>query len=283
MVVLHAPDACEQHLGAVARQIAVVVMEHEHLVARRGDHAPTEHADAVHAVDLPALMEHRVPVGPTIAVRVLEDEDAVPARPAVAVPAVVLHLADPDAPQMIDVETGDVADLRLAGEERGLQAVAGVEVGDGAVRLAPRLLPGHQAGTGHGGKRDNRPDEALRADHAGILAVRATRRPLAPASRARHDPVTLSTGAPQRRDSGKNRRIQRAPAAAGPASAAGSASPRIGGGTSPAAKTAPLPRFPFWHDECMWRDQAESEPVGAIGHDRHDPALPGHDETRREP
>ncbi len=110
VVVLRLPGLREEHLAAVGHEIAVVVVEDEHLRSAGHDHLPprplADHADAKRAIDVAALMENGLLVGHTVAVGVFEDEDPISGRAGVFAAAVVCHLADPDPPRRIDVDVG---------------------------------------------------------------------------------------------------------------------------------------------------------------------------------
>ncbi len=117
VVVLCAADLGEHELFAVGFVVAVVVDEPEDVVAAGDEGFVAEHADAVGAVHVRALMEDGGFVGLGVAIGVFEDEDAVALGAFAVVLAVVDDFADPHAATRVDVDAGGAAHHGLAGKE----------------------------------------------------------------------------------------------------------------------------------------------------------------------
>ena len=150
MIVLRAADAGKERFLLVRFQVAVFVGEDLHLVIGRYDDTVAEDADAVHGVDVPTLVEDRLFVRLAVAVGIFEHQNAVPFGPAAVELAVVLYLGRPDTAQVVDVDVGDIGNLRLTGKKRGLQARGDVEPGDRIGRFARNVAPRGDCGSSRG-------------------------------------------------------------------------------------------------------------------------------------
>ena len=126
MIVLGLTRLREQRLLAVGFEVAVVIMKDDDIRRARHDHLPPRalpnHADAERRVDVAALVEDVLPVGPAVAIGVFEDQNPVARRPRLLLAAVVHHLTHPDATLGIDVDVGGARQHRLGGEQRGREA-----------------------------------------------------------------------------------------------------------------------------------------------------------------
>jgi hypothetical protein len=135
VVVLRAADLGEHELFAVGFVVAVVVDEPENVVAAGDEGFVAEHADAVGAVHIAALVEDGGFVGLRVAIGVFEDEDAVALGAFAVVLAVVHDLAHPHAAAVVDVDAGGRKHHRLAGEELHGEFGMHVELLGGVRRL----------------------------------------------------------------------------------------------------------------------------------------------------
>ncbi len=78
VIVLRPLDAGEEDFTAVGFQVAVVIVEREHTVARRYDHAVAEHTDAVGRVNLFTLIEDGFAIRDGVSVSVFEHQNSIP-------------------------------------------------------------------------------------------------------------------------------------------------------------------------------------------------------------
>ena len=127
MIMLRPSNVGKHQLLTVGLVIAVVVDEPEHIVTAGDEGLVAEHADAVGAVHIMALMKHRGLVRRGVAVGVFEDEDAVAFGTFAQVLAVVDDFADPDAATMINVDAGRTRHHGFAGKELHLELRMHVE------------------------------------------------------------------------------------------------------------------------------------------------------------
>ena len=142
VVMLRLTDLGEEQLLLVGLQVAVRVGEDED-VGRAGNDdlgglavEAGEHADAERGINVGALVEDGLLVSLAIAISVLEDDDAVALGAAALAAAIVHHLANPDAAQVVHLDVRGAEEQRFGGEELGLKASAGVEAREGVGGVA---------------------------------------------------------------------------------------------------------------------------------------------------
>ena len=105
--------------------VAVGVGETQNAVGHRDDDLVSQHADAVAAVDVVALVEDLGRLAFSIAIAVFEDENAVAALACLL--AVIDRLQHPESAALVDVDTGGTEDLIFGGEQCDLEALGDVE------------------------------------------------------------------------------------------------------------------------------------------------------------
>ena len=162
MVVLRVAGLCEQRLLPVGDEIAIVIVEHEHVRRTRHDHLPprsvADDADPQRRIDVAPLVKDLRRVGNAVAVGVFEDEDPVAVGPRVLAATVVGDLAHPHPPRGVDVDIGGAREERFGGEQRRFKLLRDHERGsavsgsDSAAGL--RALGAKRRGLGVDGKAD---------------------------------------------------------------------------------------------------------------------------------
>jgi len=122
--------ALEEDLLLVRQVIPVGISEDENAVRDRHDHRVAEHAQSVHAIDVGVLIKDLAGVGASVAVAILQNQDAV-ARGA-RLFTVIERLGHPHASTMVDVNAGWIEQLLLGGKGSDHQAGGHAEDGPGS-------------------------------------------------------------------------------------------------------------------------------------------------------
>ncbi|CAA9388778.1 MAG: hypothetical protein AVDCRST_MAG64-1080 [uncultured Phycisphaerae bacterium] len=149
--VVGAP-AGEQHPPLVGLVVAVRVLQEQHVRGLGDDHPAVGEAQA--GRDRQLVGEHGELVGDPVVVRVLKDADPVPALARLLyLVRVVERLGDPQPPALVPRHRDRLEDLRVAGEQLGLEPGRGdhvrhrllggdrlLDLGDQVPGRAPRLV-----------------------------------------------------------------------------------------------------------------------------------------------